>query len=42
VINRNHASALDIWSVIEEVKMRVYEKTGVILEPEVILLGKFQ
>lgn len=42
VINRDHASADDIWHVIREVKARVYQKAGVELEPEVILLGRFQ
>lgn len=41
VINQDHASAADILRVIETVQQKVYEKTGVHLEKEVICLGEF-
>lgn len=41
VVNRNHATADDIHSLILEVQKRVKESSGVMLEPEVILLGDF-
>lgn len=41
VINRNHATAREVMSLIEEVKKRVYETSQVELEMEVKTLGKF-
>lgn len=41
IINYDHASAADIYALINEVRERVYEKSGVMLEPEVRLLGDF-
>ncbi|MDE7321534.1 MAG: UDP-N-acetylmuramate dehydrogenase [Lachnospiraceae bacterium] len=41
VVNRNNATAADIYSLILEVQRRVKESSGVALEPEVILLGDF-
>lgn len=41
VINKNHASASEIYQVILDVRRIVHEKFGVWLEPEVKLLGKF-
>lgn len=38
VINRDNATSADILAVIREVQRRVYDKTGVTLEPEVRIL----
>lgn len=39
VINRGNATAAEIMELIQEVQKRVYEQSGVRLEPEVKLLG---
>jgi len=41
VINTGDAAARDIYQVIQEVKRVVGETSHVVLEPEVIMLGKF-
>lgn len=41
IINKNKATAQDIFELIEEVQERVYERSGIRLEPEVVLLGEF-
>ena len=41
VINRGNATASEIMELIQEVQKRVYEQSGVRLEPEVRLLGEF-
>lgn len=41
IINDSHALASDIYELIQEVRERVYERFGVRLEPEVIMLGRF-
>ncbi len=41
VINKGNASSSDIYETIRRVQDIVYEKSGVKLEPEVIMLGKF-
>ena len=41
IINYDHASAADIYALINEVRDRVHEKSGVMLEPEVRFLGDF-
>ncbi|WP_026662177.1 UDP-N-acetylmuramate dehydrogenase [Butyrivibrio proteoclasticus] len=41
VINKSEATSKDIYTLILNVQNTVYEKFGVRLEPEVILLGKF-
>lgn len=40
IINLGHASARDILELMEIVKARVYEASGVTLEPEVRILGE--
>jgi UDP-N-acetylenolpyruvoylglucosamine reductase len=42
VINKDKASALDIYNICKHVKKEVYEKLGVNLELEVGLLGEFE
>lgn len=42
VINKDHASAQDIYDVIRGVQRRVEENSGICLEPEVRLLGTFE
>ncbi len=42
VINRDNATAADIHALILEVQRRVKASSGVVLEPEVILLGNFE
>ena len=39
VINKGKASSADIYELISQVIEKVYEKTGVVLEPEIKLLG---
>lgn len=39
IINKGGATCADILELMEQVKKRVYEGTGVVLEPEVKLLG---
>lgn len=41
VINKDNASSSDIYRLICEVQEKVYENSGVKLEPEVIMLGDF-
>ncbi len=41
VINRDKATATDIYRLICEVREKVYADTGVRLEPEVVFLGEF-
>ena len=41
VINKGKATSADIYRLIEEVQKRVLEDSGVMLEPEVILVGEF-
>ena len=41
VINKGEATSKDVYKLIHDVQNTVYEKFGVRLEPEVILLGKF-
>ena len=41
VVNKNNATAADIRSLMEQVQKRVFEKFGVMLEPEVKFVGKF-
>ena len=41
IINDGNATAGDIYSLIGEVKKRVYENSGVELEPEVCMIGEF-
>lgn len=41
IINTGNATAFDIYRLIQDVQSKVRETSGVTLEPEVILLGKF-
>ncbi len=41
VINTGGATAQDVFNLIEHIKKTVYEKSGVILEPEVKMIGEF-
>lgn len=40
VINTGDATAEDIITLIREVRKRVYERSGVLLEPEVCMIGE--
>ena len=40
VVNLGHATASEILELMEEIKSRVFEATGVTLEPEVRILGE--
>ncbi|MBP7347283.1 MAG: UDP-N-acetylmuramate dehydrogenase [Butyrivibrio sp.] len=42
VINRNHATARDVYMLISQVQDKVQCASGVHLEPEVIMLGDFK
>lgn len=41
IINRGAATAMEIWQLIRKVRDTVYDRFGVLLEPEVKLLGEF-
>ena len=41
VVNDRNASAKDVRELIEQVKKKVYELSGVELEPEVKFIGEF-
>ncbi len=41
VINKDNATSTDVYKLIQEVKKRVFESSGVELEPEVVMLGDF-
>lgn len=41
VINKDNASAKDIYELIKDIKLKVKQDSGVDIETEVILLGKF-
>ena len=41
VINKGGATALDVYTLIRDVQKKVEEEFGVVLEPEVILVGDF-
>ena len=41
VINKGQATSADIYKLIREVQKKVFEDSGVTLEPEVILVGEF-
>jgi UDP-N-acetylmuramate dehydrogenase len=40
VINENDATAKDVSELIEEVRKRVYDNSGILLEPEIIFVGE--
>jgi UDP-N-acetylmuramate dehydrogenase len=42
IVNHGGASAKDVRSLIVHVQKVVYEKTGVLLEPEVVFVGEFE
>jgi UDP-N-acetylmuramate dehydrogenase len=42
IVNHGGATAKDVRSLIIHVQKVVYEKTGVLLEPEVVFVGKFE
>ena len=42
VINGGSATSADIKKLIEDVRRIVYEKQGVMLEPEVVMAGEFE
>ena len=41
VINYDNATSMDIFNLMKEIKRTVYDKFGVVLEPEVRLIGDF-
>lgn len=40
VINEDHATAQDIITLIRKIREQVYERSGILLEPEVCMLGE--
>jgi len=40
-VNKDNGTASDFYKLMSDVKDRVYKESGVILEPEVIMLGEF-
>ena len=41
VINADHATANDVYQLMQDVSEKVKQQFGVVLEPEVRFLGKF-
>jgi len=41
IVNVDNAKALDVWLLIESVQKKVQEKTGIMLEREVVCKGEF-
>jgi UDP-N-acetylmuramate dehydrogenase len=41
IINKGEARAADIYRLLKMVQIRVKEKSGILLEPEIIMLGEF-
>lgn len=41
IISDGHASAMDVYRLIRYVQNRVQEETGILLEPEIRLMGEF-
>ncbi len=42
IINRGHATAADIYRLMRHVQCTVQEQSGILLEPEVRLIGRFE
>ena len=42
VVNKGNATSADIYRLILEVQKKVFESSGITLEPEVIMVGRFQ
>ena len=42
IINRGHATAADIYRLMRHVQRTVQEQSGILLEPEVRLIGRFE
>jgi UDP-N-acetylmuramate dehydrogenase len=42
MVNRGSATASDVRRLIAHVQKTVYEKQGVLLEPEVVFVGQFE
>lgn len=42
VINKGEATAKDVYTLINDVRNKVYEDSGVMLEPEVVFVGDFE
>ncbi len=40
-VNKDNGTASDFYKLMADVKDKVYESSGVSLEPEVIMLGEF-
>jgi UDP-N-acetylmuramate dehydrogenase len=40
IVNRGDATASDIIALVRRVRSRVQQTSGILLEPEVLLLGK--
>lgn len=41
LVNRDHATAAEFYALMQQVQQKVFEQSGVRLEPEVKLLGRF-
>jgi UDP-N-acetylmuramate dehydrogenase len=41
IINKGEAKACDVYSLMQVIRRKVYEIHGVILEPEIELIGEF-
>jgi UDP-N-acetylmuramate dehydrogenase len=41
VVNTDNATAKDVYTLIKDIQLKVKETSGVMIEPEVILVGEF-
>jgi UDP-N-acetylmuramate dehydrogenase len=42
IVNRGGARAADVRALIVHIQKTVYERTGVVLDPEVVFVGEFE
>ena len=42
IVNMGNATSMEIWNLIHDVQEKVYDKFGIMLEMEVICIGKFK
>ncbi len=42
IINLGNAKAADIYALIQKVRSKVLEEKGILLEPEITLVGDFE
>ncbi len=40
IVNRGHATATDVIELIRQIRATIYEKSGYVFEPEILLMGR--